>query len=404
MKEKIATIITFIIFSAFIGVNAYTAFEARDGFFYNIEGMTFKDRAEIIAEVEDFTLENVWERYKLIEGYGFVQKILGKKEYNAFDNVIDKDGYIHSGNFYVGMDFSERDIAIQVRLLQDYCKERNTAFTFVITPMKVAQEDARYYGIPYNDFMGQADDVERMLNYYNVDFLDLRDSLAKYNLTYEESYYRTDHHWQTKPAFLGYVDLLNKMEETWGKEVYEKEYTTDCNNYRIVVYDDLMFGSQARRVGGIYGGGAEDFELYLPLKDTHYKVQSGFLRDLSKREGKFSEVIVNEKVDEKIKDKYQDSIYDLSFINGLSSFIRVENVEAETNDKILVIRDSYFSPVGSYMCQNFKQTDLIYMLGENMADVLDLIEKNSYDYVIFEVCPENMTSGNINLFEVPKNE
>lgn len=404
MKEKIATIITLIMLTVFIGVNTFTAISARDSFLHSIEGLTFKDRAEIIAEVEDFTLENVWERYKLIEAYGFVQKVLGKKEYNSFDKVIDKDGYIHSGNFYVNLEFSERDIAIQMRMLQDYCKEREIPFTFVITPMKVAQEDARYYGIPYNDFTGQADDVERMLRYYNVDCLDLRDYLDDYNMTYDEMYFKTDHHWQTKPAFLGYVTLLNWMEKVWGKKIYDKDYTTDYNNYRTVVYDNLMFGSQARDVGGIYSGGGEDFELYLPLKDTYYKVQSGHLRDLSKREGKFSEVIVNEKVDERIKDKYQDSIYDLSFINGLSSYIRVDNVSARTNDSILVIRDSYFSPVGSYMCQNFKRTDLVYMLGEDMANVLDLIEKNRYDYVVFEVCPENMVADNINLFEVPKNE
>lgn len=404
MKEKIATFITFIMLAAFIGVNANTAYEARDVFLNGVEGLSFEDRAKIIAEIEDFTLENVWERYKLIEGYGLVQKILGKKEYNAYEMVIDKDGYLHSGNFYVGIDDSERDIAIQVRMLQDYCKERKSEFGFVITPMKVAKGEARYYGIPYNDFNGQADDVERMLRYYNVEHLDLRDSLDKYNMSYDEMYFRTDHHWQTKPAFLGYVELLNWMEKTWGKEIYEKKYTTDYNNYRTVVYDDLMFGSQAKRVGEIYGGSGEDFELYLPFKDTFYKVRSGHLRDLTKREGKFSEVIVNEEVDEKIKDKYQDSIYDLSFINGLSAYISVENVEAETNDKVLVIRDSYFSPVGAYMCQNFKQTDLVYMLGEDMTNVLELIEKNKYDYVVFEVCPENMTAGNINLFEVPKNE
>ena len=40
----------------------------------------------------------------------------------------------------------------------------------------------------------------------------------------------------------------------------------------------------------------------------------------------------------------------------------------------------------------------------NKEFAVSFLEKNKYDYVIFEVCPENMTSGNINLFEVPKNE
>ena len=160
-----------------------------------------------------------------------------------------------------------------------------------------------------------------------------------------------------------------------------------------------MFGSQGRKSGLTYAGEKEDFEAYFPADDGYYSVKVGSVDDYDIREGKFSDVILRDDLEEAVENMYEDSCYDLMFLHGLSDYLSITNLENEDGVKVLMLRDSYASPLGCFLAQNCGQLDMVYMLGDDREHILDLIEKNQYDYVIMCIYPENLSLDNLQIFK-----
>lgn len=355
--------------------------------------------AGVIEDLDQYIQDNIYGEYAYVEAYGALQKALLKHEFNAFDKVSDKGGYLHSGNFYSGFGDDQKKIAINIRRLSDNAEENGSRFVFAMTPMKTALPENQYKGIPYNDYNSLADDLLRYLRYYNVENIDLRESLKQSGLSYEECFYKTDHHWKTAAAFEGYLTLLDWLKENGEPFLYNSQTTGNKQAYRTEIYEDLMFGSQGRETGVVYTQGKEDFEVYFPENDGHYQVKAGNMEDYVVREGTFSNVILREHIEMVVEDIYKDSCYDLMFLHGLSDYLSVTNEENPDGIKVLMLRDSYASPLGCFLAQNCGQLDMIYMLGEDRDNILQLIEDNHYDYVIMCVYPENLSLSNLQLFE-----
>ena len=397
MKYRITTILFLLILMGTACVNWMGFFENRSELLADLDNET--DLAGAIEDVDGYIEDHISGEYAFIEAYGSIQKALLKHEVNAFDLVADKAGYLHSGNFYTDFPDDQKKVAINIRRLSDYAEENGSRFLFAVTPMKTALEENQYAGIPYNDFGKAADDVIRYMRYYGVDHLDLRETIRDSGLTYEETFYRTDHHWKTAAAFEAYVALAEWIRDNGTKDLFRIGETTDKASYEIRQYEDLMFGSQGRDAGLIYAGGKEDFEAYFPLEDSVYSVKVGNVDEYTVREGRFSDAILRDHLEEAIDNVYEDSCYDLMFLHGLSDYLSITNLENEDGIKVLMLRDSYASPLGSYLAQNCGQLDMIYMLGNDRDKVLDMIRENDYDYVIMCIYPENLSLDNLQLFE-----
>lgn len=362
------------------------------------------DIADYIKNINDYVEENVYLKYPIIESYGVIQKVLLKHEFNHFDKVIDKQGYLFDGNFYSHFGANQKEVAIEARKLMDYAKQYGAEFSFVVTPIKTVLQENTYLGLPYNDFTGSVDDLLRGLRYYNVPYLDLGASLELSGLSYEEIFYKRDHHWKTKAAFQGYQDIISWMEEQYLVTLDLGEQSRNLNNYETKLYPNLMFGSYGRDVGKYYSSGSEDFEVFYPKHNGNYTVEYGALNDYEIRNGGFDNALVQNDIDQKITDVYQDSCYDLAFLYGLSDYIRITNNEKTDAPKILLLRDSFASPLGCFMAQNFSSIDMVYMLGEERDQVLKMIAENDYDYVMLCIYPENLALENVQLFEEVKDE
>lgn len=397
MKYRVTAVLFVALLMGVAFANWRNFYQERESWLEDLENET--DLAGVVEDTDEYIQDQIFGEYVWIEAYGLIQKILQKHEIDAFDLVIDKAGYLHSGNFYTGFPDDQKKIAINVRRLSDYAAEYGSSFLFAVTPMKTVMGGTDYMGIPYNDFNLAADDVLRYLRYYNVDSLDLRKIIEESGLSYEETYYKTDHHWKTMAAFEGYAAIAGWLEGHEVSGLYRAEETTDLASYQAVNYAKLMFGSQGRESGMIYAGIQEDFEAYFPKEDGDYSVKVGNVDDYTVREGKYSDVILRAHLGEAVENIYEDSCYDLMFLHGLSDYLSITNLDNEDGLKVLLLRDSYSSPIGCFLAQNCGQLDLIYMLGEDREQVLDLIEDNHYDYVIMCIYPENLSLENLLLFE-----
>ena len=231
MKYRITAFLFLVILMTLAFNNWRQFFQHRTDLLEDFANET--DLAGIIEDADQYIQDNIYGEYVCIEAYGAIQKVLLKHEVNAFDEVIDKSGYLHSGNFYTEFPDDQKKISINIRKLSDFSQEHGSCFLFTVTPMKIAMEENRYMGIPYNDFSKAADDLMRYLRYYNVENLDMRETILQSGLSYEDIYYKTDHHWKTPAAFEGYKALANWLNEKEDVALYRIQETTNLAYYHI---------------------------------------------------------------------------------------------------------------------------------------------------------------------------
>lgn len=401
-KNNITACLFIIVLFSYATLNGIYAAQDKEKLYEDLEQKT--DIAERIGVINDFVGDNVYLNYPIIEGYGLMQKLQLKHEFNSFNIVMDKEGYMYHGNFYNGFWDDQSRIAIEARKLSDYAKSYGAELMFAVTPMKSVPEENAYLGIPYYDPSLIVEDLLRSLRYYNVPYLNLAETIVASELSAEDMFYKTDHHWKTPAAFQAYKDIISWMEDKYQIQLDARGKTRNLKNYTIKVYPNLMFGSEGRVAGKIYSSKSEDFEVYYPKENGNYTVEYGTTEDYKTRKDGFDDALVRSNVDQRIRDVYRDSCYDLAFLHGLSDYIRITNHDLEQGPKLLMIRDSYASPLGCYMAQNFSQIDMVYILGSDRANVLKMISENEYDYVIMCIYPENLSYNNLWMFGEDDNE
>lgn len=396
---KMAGLLLLLVWLGFSACNFIGGLQQRQVLVEDLANET--DLKGVIEDVNEFVQEEVFLRQDMVEAYGLMQEALGKHELNNMDLVEDKLGYLHSGNFYVGFGDDQRKIAINFRLLKDFAAQYGAQSGVAITPMKLAPAEARYSGLPYNSFYPEADDLLAWLRHYNVPCLDLRSLPEDSGLGYAQSFYKTDHHWTTPAAFAGYCRILDWLEQTTALVLDPDGVTRDVDSYTIETYPSAMFGSQGRRTGLHYSGGAEDFIIYYPLEDGSYLLCTEDNGKQREYEGGFRGALVDDGFEAEVReDLFNESSYDLSFLRGLHDVLSIENRNLPDGPRILLLSDSYSCPLGCYLAQNCSRLDMVYVLGDEMEDVLNMIRENGYDYVLTCIYPENLNSvENYRLFE-----
>ena len=351
-----------------------------------------------LLDPETFTKDNVLLKYPMIEAYGLLQKAMGKRELNSFDLVKDRLGYLHTGNFYVSFGEDQRKIAINYRRLSDFCGEFGTKTGVIVTPMKVAPEAARYPGIPYNSCLPEADTLLAWLRYYGVSCLDLTGLPEESGLGYEGSFYKTDHHWTTPAAFYGYRRILSWLEELQSASLYRGDETRKPGSYTVET--DILFGSQGRRAGLLYSGGPEPFSVYYPRRNGSFTLRTEGYGGVKEYTGGFRGGLTNEGFGKTVRENlYGESSYDLCFLHGLHDLARIENLDNPDGLRVLLLCDSYATPLGCFLAQNVSRLDMVYNLGSQRKNALTMIQENQYDYVIACLYPENLALRNCRLFE-----
>lgn len=398
MKDTISTgkKITSIIIT--ISIFAYSAL--------SIGGLYFGSKKETDGKTgstaEEEMISNVYKRDEIVDIYGFLQRLMLKNEENAFDIVRDRQGYLHSGNFWNEFYDIQKESAVRVKRLFMELEEKGTKTGFIMAPMKTVKKGNKYLGIPYNDFNSAADSMLRNLRYYSIPVLDLRSELKNSSLSYEEIFFKTDSIWKTEAAFFAYGSVLDWIKSTYGEDLNVNGKYTDLANYYNITASGAMLGSQARRAGKGFGGDSEDISFIIPNEGGNYIFESG---KIGKTETKISGGFLGTLLQGDIysQESNTTSIYDRLFLGGTDEYTKIINIQNETAPKILLIRDSYASSFACFLAQNFSQTDLIHLLDMDTNELEEFLEDKEYDYVFFMLYPENLTEDNFNFYKSRKN-
>lgn len=142
-------------------------------------------------------------------------------------------------------------------------------------------------------------------------------------------YYRTDHHWTTYGAYIGYLSYCQEMGFTpVALENLEAETVTE--DFRGTIYSKVNDYSRPGEPITIYRNPEDQLTVY--YEDTKETSDSLYNLDYTKQ-----------------KDKYS------LFLNNLHPFIEITNAAAASDRELVVIKDSYANSMVPYLVHHFSK-------------------------------------------------
>lgn len=223
-----------------------------------------------------------------------------------------------------------------------------------------------------------ADEVMEIVRSAGIDALDSRDFFENSGYTDEELNLKTDMHWTTLAALLAtriYADEINRLTDS-----HLDTSLIDLDQFETQLYPDLFLGEYGQQVGA-RNSGLDDITFYLPKYETRFTRHS-VNRDGTEEnaQGDFSEAVV--------KWDALDTEPDGTNIRGYVAYgliERVEEIENLSDDcedmTILIFRDSYTAPVGSFLSLMAKRVVMVDMRTMDQT-AMEVVEDYDPDIVI----------------------
>ncbi len=401
-KEKLTATIflgaLIIFFLCNLGVNGGKVIADISDSVQEIEGIS--DTTNFILATESTINENLLGRSELIELYGLSQIILGKQEFNNFEFMKDENNVLYYGSTHNGIDYNMEEYAKRVRRLKEYVEDKGKQFMFVLAP---------------DNYMGNPNEVDEQLaindknadmdlflwkaNENMIDTVDLRQTILNLDIEHEQLYFKTDHHWTPLAAFYAAQTIVEKFEEFYGIKLDPEHYYTDIEQYDMTCIENCVLGSSGENVGMIYSGGLEDITILTPKFETNYTYQypnddGTFTED----NGEFDGVLLRRSyLVEGDLDGEKAYLYG---IQESDTIINHNNPDAPT---VLVLRDSYFSPVATFLSPMFSEMRMVWVNTDDNPgfDTEEYVKEHvdDYDYVIMEVYSHSYDESCFSFFE-----
>lgn len=345
----------------------------------------------LINNTETILNENAFAKYTCIESYGYVQRLLGKKEENDFEVIKDNQGSLHLTYFARG----EKDVsalAEEVKTFEANLINPKTKVLYVMPPDKYLKGyTTTEPGLPYDYANETADALLSDLTELGIDSIDFRDTIQESGIPLKELFFKTDHHWSTQTAFWAYTELVRQLQESYGLNVENADMYTELSNYNVVTYENSFVGSLGRKTG-VYYSGVDDYSLIYPKFETEFSFDGRLNETTITAEGRFEEALLNLVALRSKEDKYdvQSDRYS-TYLYGHQAITHITNHKVTDGPKILLVKDSYMVPVAAFLstiCSDIYLVDPRYYEG-SISDYANSIK--DLDYALISFYPQNLT-------------
>lgn len=318
----------------------------------NIENNDFQ------KSLENFISDQIPEREKLITLRSVTKELTGIKDIEGA--YIGKDGYYFEK--ITNEDVSEEQLKNNIRYINTFLNKNKELKSYVMLipgsgniltdklPKHAEVYDYNYYEkIAEKEFTNNADNNTQIVNTY--------DSLKKLSKDY--IYYKTDHHWTTKGAFIAYNEFC-KVEGIESESYENLEMKNVTDKFYGTLYSKVL---DKKKKG-------DSIEIAENIPQCNVMIN-----------GKKSEIYHMDKLKE--KDKYQ------VFFGGNYGVVSIENNEANNDKNLLIIKDSYANSFTPFLLKDYKTiiiVDYRYFSGNlqsivesnNITDVLVLYEMSNF--------------------------
>ena len=219
---------------------------------------------QAVSGMETAITETVRGRMNFIEGYSFIQTLLGKEEFNNFSYVKDQEGFLHYAAFFREPDREVAGYTARLRRLADAAAEYDGKVLFTVVPSKYIPGVTQFSpGLQINDPNPLVDETLFYVNRYGIATLDMRGSIPNEVLPFDKTFFRTDHHWTIPAAFEGFRQLVEALNREFDAGLDPDGFYRDPNNYTQVTYQGGMLGSMGRKTGATFAH-PEDFTALWP--------------------------------------------------------------------------------------------------------------------------------------------
>ncbi len=318
----------------------------------NIENTDFQ------KSLENFISDQIPEREKLITLRSVLKELTGIKDIEGA--YIGKDGYYLEK--ITNEDVSEEQLKNNIRYINTFFNKNKELKSYVMLipgsgniltdklPKHADVYDYNYYEkIAEKEFTNNADNNTQIVNTY--------DALKKLSKDY--IYYKTDHHWTTKGAFIAYNEFC-KVEGIESESYENLEMKNVTDKFYGTLYSKVL---DKKKKG-------DSIEIAENIPQCNVMIN-----------GKKSEIYHIDKLKE--KDKYQ------VFFGGNYGVVSIENNEANNDKNLLIIKDSYANSFTPFLLKDYKTITIVdyrYFSGNlqsivesnNITDVLVLYEMSNF--------------------------
>lgn len=356
--------------------------------------------AETVSALDESIISSMYGRMEFIETYSYIQVLLDKREFNNFSYIKDEDGYLHYASFFREDTNDTEEYARRMRRLQECVEPNGTKVLFFVTPGKYVRGETNFRtGMPVNDPDTIVDETLFYMNRYGIETVDCRKYIPNEELSIQDAFFKTDHHWTIPAAFAATQVLVEQMNEKFDAGLDPDGFYMDSANYERVTYRKGMLGSMGRKTGANFSG-LEDFEALWPTFENKFDRHCMGVTDATQHfRGDTTKSLMDTDVLLEHDDIYSDSQYSL-YLNGLRPYEHIVNEDNPDGVKIFAIRDSYFSPMMVFLAPMCSELDAIWSLEEShMLDIESYVRENEFDYIIMEIYPYNINGDAFNFFK-----
>lgn len=310
--------------------------------------------------LEEYLNDQIWGRDNWITIKTAIQKAVGDTDIGGA--YVGADGYDFEKITEDDVDDNlvQRNIE-QIQKFFASCSDTidTSRLSFLLVPTSgLILADKLPANAPLFDQTAVIDAVQQGMEGYN--FVDVRDALTAHKE--EGVYYRTDHHWTSKGAFVCYEEWCKSTGMPFAEEDYT--ITTVTDKFRGSLYSKILDFDSAYDSIQIYekAGSEASFVVTLDGEET-----DGFYH--------------YDQLEE--KDKY------LFFFGGNYSEVVITNEASNEGRNLLLIKDSFansFAPMAAENYDHVYMVDMRYFRGDmraymeehNITDVLVLYNVSNF--------------------------
>ena len=168
----------------------------------------------------------------------------------------------------------------------------------------------------------------------------------------EAIYFKSDHHWTMRGAAYAFQMLAEDMELE----------TRDPFSYKVVISEQPFLGSVYSQAP-IFDYEGEEFEIFqVPGLKAQWDTgtQSGVVLD-----------------EERLLEKDQYA----AFLGGIYGLVRIENENARSNEKLLILKDSYANIVVPFLIEEYREIVMVDLRYLN-AGAKNLVAQEDADQIL----------------------
>ncbi|MEE1218488.1 MAG: DHHW family protein [Ruminococcus sp.] len=268
---------------------------------------------------------------------------------------------------------AENNLDKNIDVICDFASKCTVPVSMMLVPSTgyVANDVLPTIHNSYNDD-SYFDNISKKLANNKISFVDLRSAFKNEHSSGNQLYYKTDHHWTTSGAYVGYMELCKQL----GINAVEKK------NFKIEQYDN--FYGTTFSTSGFWNTQPDKIEVWKNPNNTEDNISVKITEGLNTTEYNTMYFYDHLKND----DKYP------VFVDGNHALTEITNTNA-TGGTILMIKDSFSHSIAPFLAENYSKVIMVDMryYKDKMSTI---IEKENPEQILFMYGIDNLaTDGDI---------